>query len=140
MLKLTSSCSVRNSDPVLCPHGALGQHLMMRFTLGDEPFPDVEDRAVWNAVPLWPGENINQSLSYQAQAKGLKAYLRGKLKIYIKKVTHAFRVFGARRLDESGCRDEVSADQSVFAYKLCIILMQCLRFPSECLRCEIAAH
>jgi hypothetical protein len=38
--KAAYSGTIRHSRPELCPHRALGYHLMHSYTLGGNPFPD----------------------------------------------------------------------------------------------------
>jgi Centromere DNA-binding protein complex CBF3 subunit, domain 2 len=37
----------RNKDPLICPLGALGYYLLLRWDLTEEPFPDFMDRSRW---------------------------------------------------------------------------------------------
>ena len=101
--------SIRHVDPALCPHGSLGQHLICRFTLDSEPFPDPEDAHDWVHTPMWPAGDSSRNMSYSQQADQINHYLRDCLGIFVKKVTHIFRVLGARLLDEQGVDDRVSA-------------------------------
>lgn len=105
--KVSYTGSIRHREPALCPHGSLGQHLVMRFTVSAEPFPDARDFDVWVTTPLWPGNNRKENLSYPVQAEAIKKYLQQELGIYVRKVTHIFRVLAARNLDEVGIDDKV---------------------------------
>lgn len=101
--------SIRHVDPALCPHGSLGQHIICRFTLDSEPFPDPENADDWVHTPMWPAGDNTRNMSYNQQADQINHYLRDKLSIHVKKVTHIFRVLGARLLDEQGIDDRVCA-------------------------------
>lgn len=106
--KSSFSGSIRHLIPAMCPHGSLGQHLVMRFTVGSEPFPSPQDFGVWVTTPMWPGYDPTQNVSYSQQAEAIKHYLEKELGIYVRKVTHIFRVLAARNLDEVGIDDKVS--------------------------------
>lgn len=73
-----------------------------------EPFPDPGDFDTWVATPMWPGNNPAQNLSYSMQAKAIKMYLENGMEVFVRKVTHIFRVLAARDLDEEGVDDKVS--------------------------------
>lgn len=102
--------SIRHRDPLLCPHGALGRYVVARFTIGGKQFPTPEDRQRWNSTPLWAGNLPTQPLTYSGHASALRQWL-GMCGIVTTKVTHLFRVAGARALDEAGMDNQV---QQVF--------------------------
>jgi hypothetical protein len=61
----------------------------------------------WLSAALFPGQgNVTENISYQVQAKELKDIL-GELGLAYSKVTHIFRVGGARHLDQYGVDDSV---------------------------------
>ena len=62
---------------------------------------------LWRHTSLWPGNDTNRSISYTQHADSLKAFL-DEARIYITKVTHAFRMYKARDLDEQGVDETVS--------------------------------
>lgn len=99
--------SIRHRNPLLCCHGALARHFIQRFTVQGAPCPDPRDEGGWQQTPLWPGNNTGRSISYTQHADALKAYL-DEAGINITKVTHAFRMFKARDLDEQGVDETVS--------------------------------
>lgn len=103
--------SIRHKDAELCPHNALGQHLVARFTLDSAPFPDPEDAQGWVNTPMWPANDPSRNVSYQQQADYINDVLRKTLGIHVRKSTHIFRVLGARLLDEAGIDDAVSSFQ-----------------------------
>ncbi|CAL8471208.1 g10750 [Coccomyxa elongata] len=84
--KSSSSGSIRHLIPAMCPHGSLGQHLVMRFTVGCEPFPSPLDFELWVTTPMWPGYDPRQNVSYSQQAQAIKHYLEEELGIYVRKV------------------------------------------------------
>ena len=106
--KVSYAGSIRHKDAELCPHNALGQHLVARFTLDSAPFPDPEDAKGWVNTPMWPANDPSRNVSYQQQADYINDVLRNTLGIYVRKSTHIFRVLGARLLDEAGIDDTVS--------------------------------
>lgn len=99
--------SIRHKDPLLCAHGALARHLITRFMLEKAPVPNVLDPDESHHTPLWTGNNPHESISYTQHADSLKAFLEA-AGIIITKVTHAFRMYKARDLDEQGVDDGVS--------------------------------
>ena len=68
---------------------------------------DPRDAAIWSTTPLWPGNDCNGNLSYRQQYDDVIAYFQ-KLGIKVNKVTHSWRIFGARLLDDMGVDDQVS--------------------------------
>ncbi len=105
--KIAYAGAIRNSNPLLCCHGAIGRDLCQRFTVDSSPFPDPAVEGVWLHTPLWPGSNPAVSISYNQHAEMLKRYL-GEAAVIIAKVTHLFRMYMARDLDEQGVDDRVS--------------------------------
>ena len=97
---------IRHALPLLCAHGALGRHLCARFSVGGAPFPDPEDLDDWLSAALWPGRDASKNISYRQQADNLKQLL-GDEEVFIRKLTHAFRVYTARAMDEAGVSDQV---------------------------------
>ena len=85
----------------------MGQHLVMRFTIGAELFPNPDDCELWVTTPMWPGNNSNQNLSYSMQTAAIKHYIEEELGFHVRKVTHIFRVLAARNMDEEGIDDKV---------------------------------
>ena len=82
-------------------------------------FPDPRNKAAWNKVPCFPAKlGATRNLSYDQQANSLKKDLNF-LQIWIKKVTHAWRVAGSRAVDAAGeddnvCKALLVCDQYVF--------------------------
>ena len=106
--RMSWSGSIRHLIPAVCPHGTLGQHLALRYTIMGEPFPNPKNFKRWVMTPMWPGTSAKQNLTYQQQYERINKYLRKELGIWVRKVTHIFRVLSARTLDESGVDDHVS--------------------------------
>lgn len=79
---------------------------MQRFTIEREEFPDPNDKQSWNMCPLFPGKELDKAISYQQQLKALQGDFSA-LDLCFSKVTHIFRVAGARYLDEQGIEDQV---------------------------------
>jgi hypothetical protein len=98
---------LRAKDPLLCPQGALGRHLVTRFTLDGEAFPDPADRHTWVHTALWTGQDPQASVEYTTCVRNFAGYLED-AEVVIKKKMHAFRVYAARLMDEAGVDDEVS--------------------------------
>ncbi|KAK9829977.1 hypothetical protein WJX72_008999 [[Myrmecia] bisecta] len=107
---------IRTRNPLLCPVGALGRHLCQRFTIDKEPFPDVLDKEAWNKTALWTGSNPFSNLTYQQQSASLRKYFT-ESDIFIKKLTHAFRVLGARFMDMAGVDDSVIGRTGKWMYQ-----------------------
>jgi hypothetical protein len=80
--------------------------LAERFKLDGESFPDPEDVVEWLACPLWRG-SCGRALTYEQLRINLKKYFKEADIDTIVKVTHAFRVAGARYLDDLGLEDVV---------------------------------
>ncbi|CAL8471742.1 g11284 [Coccomyxa elongata] len=89
----------------------------MRFTIMGEQFPDPGDFGTWVTTPMWPGNRPAENLSYSMQAAAIKKYLQQGMKIYVRKVTHIFRVLAARNLDEGGIDDKVIARMGKWNYE-----------------------
>ena len=117
---LAGAC-IRHRTPELCPRGAMGQHLIMRFTLDSEPFPDPRNAEEWLAITMWPAGNCKKSVSYQQMADALNYYLGRELGFRVRKVAYIFRVLGAWLLDEQGIDDAVSSTS--------VLIMCCYPFP-----------
>lgn len=115
--------SIRHRNPLLCCHGALARHLINRFTLQGAACPDPRNEDAWRQTPLWPGNNTATSISYAQHADSLKAYL-AEADIIITKVTHAFRMYKARDLDEQGVDDAVSIRLSTRGTRTCCMHLQ----------------
>jgi len=82
--------------------------MLVLASQGTFPDPDPNDvykSRIWQTTPLWPGNEPSSNLSYKQQADSVKTYLRDDLDIHVTKVTHAFRVTGARVMDEAGVND-----------------------------------
>lgn len=95
-------------EAVLVQHGDLGRDLCNRFAINASPFPDASNLDVWLHTPLWPGNDPSLSISYTQHADALRVYLQ-KADIHFRKLTHAFRIFKTRDLDEQGVEDAVRA-------------------------------
>lgn len=104
--KVAYAGSIRHQDPLLCCHGALARHLIKHFTLDKASIPDPRDTDEWRHTPLWTGYSTRDSISYTQHADSLKDFLEA-AGIIIAKVTHAFRMYKARDLDEQGVDDAV---------------------------------
>ena len=105
--KFSISTTIRHKEAMLCSHNALAYHFFTRFTQMAEPFSDPRDAARWSTTPLWPGNDCTGNVSYCQQYDDVTAYFQ-KLGIKVNKVTHSWRVFGARLLDDMGVDDQVS--------------------------------
>eukprot|EP00882_Tetradesmus_deserticola_P023008 GHRQ01025033.1.p2 GENE.GHRQ01025033.1~~GHRQ01025033.1.p2 ORF type:complete len:233 (+),score=98.32 GHRQ01025033.1:693-1391(+) len=105
--KVGYSGVIRSRQPELCAVRALAYHLMHRFTIEAVPFPDPRDVEAWLSAALFPGKSsTTTNISYEVQAKELKGMLAD-LEMSFSKVTHIFRVGGARHLDQYGVDDSV---------------------------------
>ncbi len=91
----------------MCTHRAMAYHLIHMYTINRTLFPDPNDKGAWNTTPLFPATDPTKNITYQQQYQSTKSALTS-AGISINKVTHAFRVGGARRMDELGIDDSVS--------------------------------
>lgn len=91
---------------MLCTHRALAYHLIHSYTIDKTLFPDPNDKATWNITPLFPATDHTRNITYPQHYQSVKSAL-AHIQSNIKKVTHAFRVGGARRMDELGIDDSV---------------------------------
>jgi hypothetical protein len=105
--------NIRSQNALLCAQGAVGRMLIQRFTILGERFPSPLEEA-WFKTALWLGENPSVNVSYDQQLAGVNSALNGArnranggVGIIVKKKTHAWRVAGARALDEAGIDDQV---------------------------------
>ncbi len=112
--KVAYAASIRHEDPLLCCHGALARHLIKLFTLDKAPCPDPRNTDEWRHTPLWTGYSTRESISYAQHADALKSFLQ-EADIFIGKVTHAFRMYKARDLDEQGVDDAVSVGSELLS-------------------------
>jgi hypothetical protein len=71
---------------------------------------DCRDLGVWLSTALFPGKGTkkDKNISYEVHAKELKEVFE-QLDLSFSKVTHIFRVGGARHLDQYGVDDSVRA-------------------------------
>jgi hypothetical protein len=97
--------NIRSRNALLCAQGAVGRMLFQRFNIAGEPFPSPMEEA-WFQTALWLGESPSKSVCYDQQLHGVNHALGG-IGIVVKKKTHAWRVAGARALDEAGIDDQV---------------------------------
>lgn len=104
--KVSYAGGIRHKQALLCFQGAMARLLVQRFTMNREPFPDPRDKQTWRNTPVWPGDDPTSSISYTQQADCLREYLQ-EAGIFIRKLTHAFRMYAARELDLQGVADEV---------------------------------
>jgi hypothetical protein len=87
--------------------------LAERFSLDGESFPTPEDVAAWLACPMWKSSCGGSALTYEQLRVNLKKYFKDSAIDDIVKVTHAFRVAGARYLDDLGLEDVVCSLHSL---------------------------
>lgn len=105
--KVAYAGSIRSRQALVCCHGALARSLASDYTLNRKPFPSPADLEVWlEKSPLWQGGSGEQSISYTQHYDCLKGYFE-EAGVHIRKVTHAWRLFKARDLDEQGVEDKV---------------------------------
>lgn len=99
---------IRSCDPALCPVRALAYHFAHRFTLGGHIFPDPADKDAWLTAAMFPGrQDPTSNITYERQAQELRE-LFDELGLDFSKLTHIFRVGGARHLDAAGVDNSVS--------------------------------
>ena len=56
--------SSRHRLTVCCPHNALGQWLVTRYTVRGERFPDPRNTKPWMMTPTWPGNSPSCNMTY----------------------------------------------------------------------------
>jgi hypothetical protein len=87
---------------------ALAYHLVHRFTISGHIFPDPADKEAWLNAAMFPGgQDPTNNITYERQAQELRG-LFDELGLDFSKLTHIFRVGGARHLDAAGVDDSVS--------------------------------
>jgi hypothetical protein len=101
---------------------ALAYYIIHRYTIEKEAFPDPNNKKAWNMAPLFPGNRSTEPISYQQMRKVLSGDFEV-LNFEFSKVTHIFRVAGARFLDEQGIDEYVS---NVLLFWLCICYWLCI--------------
>jgi hypothetical protein len=103
---------IRHQLPLLCPQGALGRMLCHRFTVQGERFPNLETQPdLWYKRALWVGNDPEENITYASQRNVLlKAF--EECGISSSKMTHAFRILGARTMDQRGVPVEVGANRA----------------------------
>lgn len=105
--KVAYAGCIRNKQALLCAQGALARSFMADYTLDLRGFPDPRDREMWLRLsPIWLGGSGTESISYAQHHEVLSSYF-DESDVLIRKVTHAWRMFMARDLDEQGVPDEV---------------------------------
>ena len=127
--KIAYAGSIRNRVALLCCHGALGRHLINRFTLGGAPLPSPADTEAWRHTPVWTGNNPKVSISYSQHAQGLKSYLH-KAGIFIEKVTQC-SVWWCSMPPSWGRGDRGCAHPHLVTHK-CTYLAHALHAPPHC--------
>ena len=114
--RVAYSGAIRSQNPVLCMQRALGYHLVSLYTLKGSTFPDPRDSEAWYSAALFPTTDPTRNITYEQLHANLKEMLT-ELGIAVTKVTHIFRVGGARMLDECGVDDQVRRLGSAGAVK-----------------------
>lgn len=98
---------IRHANPLLCAQRAFGAHIICRFTLLQEPFPDPTS-AEWQSVYIWPGSNPMKAMRYRAHnAAYTEAFKAGGV-VSRFHTTHAPRLFAPRKAKDGGAPDQVS--------------------------------
>lgn len=92
----------------MCAIRALAYHIIHRFTIKGEPFPNPADTNAWKGTVLFQARSPLEAISYDQLYAGVLGVF-ATLGIHITKKTHAFRVAGARAMDEAGVDDKVIA-------------------------------
>lgn len=109
--KVAYSGAIRAQQALHCCHGALARNLAQSYTLDRMAFPSPADKERWRHTPLWmSGSDPSVSISYTQQADSTREFL-AEAGVVCRKVTHLWRVFKARDLDEQGVADDVSKRQ-----------------------------
>jgi len=102
--------SIRGYTALMCAQGALGRHLCARYTIQGAPFPDPEKQEAWFSEALWAADRTpTVNISYTQLLDNIKAAFVDN-DIISRKITHAFRVYMAQRMDEAGVDDQVWGD------------------------------
>jgi hypothetical protein len=134
----TTVGGIRHKEPSMCFQGALGRHVVDRFTINGDIFPGLLSLADWLGAALWIGNSPGTSVCYKTMAENFKVYYKD-ADIVIEKVMHAPRVYSANLMDNEGLSDEVlSFIPLMFRIILYFIMLNCI-MPSSvyCTCCRI---
>lgn len=93
----------------MCAVRALAMHLVFRFTIRGDDFPDPTKAEEWNNAALWPASDAWKNVTYAQMAKAFKEAFEA-AEIFIKKKTHSGRMASACTLDISGGSQEVASN------------------------------
>ena len=107
--RLETMGAFRNKDPLICPLGALGYYLLLRWDLTEEPFPDFTDRSRWHNTRLLLSakdhQDVTAELSYSTQLDWITK-LFSLIGLHTTKKTHLFRAAGAKMAELLGVRED----------------------------------
>ena len=128
--RLETMGALRNTDPFICPLGALAFYLLYRWDLTEEPFPDFTERSRWYNIRLLlssrGSNNFTEPLSYNAQHDWVSRAF-AMIGLNSTKKTHLFRAIGAKLAELKGVTEEQisragrwSHDQMTGCYLTCL--------------------
>jgi hypothetical protein len=100
---------IRHIQALICAQGGLGRLLCTRYNIEGSCFPHPGDKEAWLTEALWPASDPQANLSYQQLLENISSAFE-EMGIKSRKVTHAFRVFMAQKMDEAGVDDQVRRD------------------------------
>ncbi|KAM4067456.1 centromere DNA-binding protein complex CBF3 subunit [Hirsutella rhossiliensis] len=105
--RLETAGAYRNRNPLICILGGLSFHLLYRWDLGSEPFPDFSRRSSWYDIRLIKGNGADRTaaFSYNSQRDWfVKAFAYAG--ITSQKKTHVGRSSGARTAELKGISED----------------------------------
>ena len=70
--KLRIHMTMRHAAPEQCTLGSLAQHIVQRFTIDKETFPDPQDTGFWESGPLWQDTTLRERANYWQQRSAVE--------------------------------------------------------------------
>lgn len=105
--RLETIGALRNRKPLVCMLSGLAFYLLLRWDLGDEPFPDFSQRSLWYGIRLIKSSTRDSkgSISYNSQRDWVtKAFQYAG--IFSQKKTHIGRSAGAKMAELKGISED----------------------------------
>lgn len=100
------ACMIRSRDPLVCPVGALGFYLFIRFHVDQEPFPDLADKRSWyNMKILRHYRDSTKEISAHLHRSSIREHLKN-AGISSKHSTHTSRAGGAVFAELQGASED----------------------------------
>jgi hypothetical protein len=106
--RLETMGAFRNKDPFICPLGALGFYLLLRWDLTEEEFPDFTERPRWCNTRLLLSakpSDVTEELAYSTQLDWTTKVFN-LINLVTTKKTHLFRASSAKLAELKGVTEE----------------------------------